>query len=74
MNKVILMGRLVRDPEVRYSQSDNAMAIARYTIAVDRRRSRNDSDENTADFIIVLPLANKVNLLKNIVIRELSYL
>lgn len=51
MNKVILMGRLVRDPEVRYSQSDNAMAIARYTIAVDRRRSRNDSDENTADFI-----------------------
>jgi single-strand DNA-binding protein len=36
MNKVILMGRLTRDPEVRYSQGDNPMAIARYTLAVDR--------------------------------------
>jgi len=51
MNKVILMGRLVKDPEVRYSQGDNTMAIARYTLAVDRRRGRNDGDENTADFI-----------------------
>ena len=50
MNKVILMGRLTRDPEVRYSQGDNAMAIARYTLAVDRRFNRN-GDENTADFI-----------------------
>ena len=50
MNKVILMGRLTRDPEVRYSQGENAMAIARYTIAVDRRFNRN-SDEATADFI-----------------------
>ncbi len=50
MNKVFLMGRLTRDPEVRYSQGENAMAIARYTIAVDRRGSRN-GDENTADFI-----------------------
>ena len=40
MNKVILMGRLTRDPEVRYSQGDNAMAIARYTLAVDRRFNR----------------------------------
>ncbi|MCM1262310.1 MAG: single-stranded DNA-binding protein [Butyrivibrio sp.] len=50
MNKVILMGRLTRDPEVRYSQNENAMAIARYTLAVDRRFNRN-GDENTADFI-----------------------
>lgn len=50
MNKAILMGRLTRDPEVRYSQSDSAMAIARYTLAVDRRFTRNN-DENTADFI-----------------------
>ncbi len=50
MNKVILMGRLTRDPEVRYSQGDNSMAIARYTLAVDRRFNRNN-DENTADFI-----------------------
>lgn len=50
MNKVILMGRLTRDPEVRYSQGESAMAIARYTLAVDRRFNRN-GDENTADFI-----------------------
>ena len=37
MNKVVLMGRLTRDPEVRYSQGENARAIARYTLAVDRR-------------------------------------
>ena len=51
MNKVILMGRLTRDPEVRYSQGDNSMAIARYTLAVDRRFNRNNNDENSADFI-----------------------
>ena len=51
MNKVILMGRLTRDPEVRYSQGDTAMAIARYSIAVDRRGGRNNADGQTADFI-----------------------
>ena len=50
MNKGILMGRLTRDPEVRYSQGDNAMAVARYTLAVDRRFNRNNDDQ-TADFI-----------------------
>ena len=50
MNKVILMGRLTRDPEVRYSQGEQAMAIARYTLAVDRRFKR-DGDQQTADFI-----------------------
>ncbi|MBE5957474.1 MAG: single-stranded DNA-binding protein [Lachnospiraceae bacterium] len=51
MNKVILMGRLTRDPEVRYSQSgDGQLAIARYTLAVDRRFKR-DGDQQTADFI-----------------------
>ena len=49
MNKVILMGRLTRDPDVRYSTGERQMTIARYTLAVDRRR-RNDS-EQTADFI-----------------------
>ena len=50
MNKVILMGRLTRDPEVRYSTSgDNQLAIARYTLAVDRRFKR-DGDQS-ADFI-----------------------
>ena len=49
MNKVILMGRLTRDPEVRYASGDN-LAIARYTLAVDRRFHRDG--EATADFII----------------------
>ena len=49
MNKVILMGRLTRDPEVRYSAGENALAIARYTLAVDRRFHRDG--EATADFI-----------------------
>ena len=52
MNKVILMGRLTRDPDIRYSQS--GMAVARYTLAVDRRFSRNNDnggDQQTADFI-----------------------
>ena len=49
MNKVILMGRLTRDPEVRYSQGESANAVARYTLAVDRRFKR-DGDA-TADFI-----------------------
>jgi single-strand DNA-binding protein len=51
MNKVILMGRLTRDPEVRYSQGENSTAIARYTLAVDRRFRRNNDGEQTADFI-----------------------
>lgn len=50
MNKVILMGRLTRDPEVRYSQGEQATAVARYTLAVDRR-FRRDGDQQTADFI-----------------------
>ena len=45
MNKVILMGRLTRDPEVRYSQGERAMAIARYTLAVDRRGRRSGGDD-----------------------------
>lgn len=50
MNKVILIGRLTRDPDVRYSASDNTMAVAHYTLAVDRRFKR-QGDEQTADFI-----------------------
>ena len=49
MNKVILMGRLTRDPDVRYTQGESPMAIARYTLAVDRRFKR--EGEATADFI-----------------------
>lgn len=49
MNKVILMGRLTRDPEVRYTQGAQSLAIARYTLAVDRRGSK--QGEQSADFI-----------------------
>ena len=53
MNKVILMGRLTRDPDIRYSSGDSSMAIARYTLAVARRFSRRDGGDSsqTADFI-----------------------
>ena len=51
MNKVILMGRLTRDPEVRYSQGERQMAIARYTLAVDRRGRNAAAGEQTADFL-----------------------
>lgn len=49
MNKTILMGRLTKDPEVRYAANDSGMAIVRYTLAVDRRRTGNDGQ--SADFI-----------------------
>lgn len=51
MNKVFLIGRLTRDPEVRYSAGDNAMAVARYTLAVERRGKREDSNGPNTDFI-----------------------
>lgn len=49
MNKVILMGRLSRDPDVRYTQGEEPMAIARFTLAVDRRGRRRDG-EASVDF------------------------
>ena len=51
MNKVILMGRLTRDPEVRYSQGERAMAIARYTLAVDRRGRRGGNGDDSAQTV-----------------------
>ncbi len=53
MNKVILMGRLTRDPEIRYSQGENSTAIAKFSLAVDRRNRRQAeaNGEPTADFI-----------------------
>ena len=73
MNKVILMGRLTRDPEVRYSQGERQMAIARYTLAVDRRGRANTSNgEQTADFIQCVALTVQQSSLRNIFIREQS--
>jgi len=50
MNKVMLMGRLTRDPEIRQTQQENSTEIAKYTLAVDRRASKKDG-EQSADFI-----------------------
>lgn len=50
MNRVILMGRLTRDPNISYSQGGDNMAIARFTLAVDRR-GKKEGNEQTADFI-----------------------
>ena len=52
MNKVILSGRLVRDPEIRYTQTGKA--VASFTLAVNRRFSRNTNQEQTADFIPII--------------------
>ena len=49
MNKVILMGRLTKEPVVRYSQGENTLAVAKYTLAVDRRFKK--ENEQSADFI-----------------------
>ena len=51
MNKVILMGRLTRDPDIRYSAGENSTAVARYTLAVDRRFRRDSDQGQSADFI-----------------------
>lgn len=51
MNKVVLMGRLTKDPDVRYTQDAQPMCIARYTLAVDRR-GKKDGQQN-ADFISI---------------------
>ena len=50
MNKVVLMGRLTRDPEIRYSGGENELAVARFTLAADRRFARKEGGQ-TADFI-----------------------
>jgi single-strand DNA-binding protein len=65
MNKVLLMGRLTRDAEIRYSQGDNSMAVARFTLAVDRRARRDsNSDEQTADFISCVAFSRTAEFLE----------
>ena len=64
MNKVILMGRLTRDPEIRYSQGNDQMAIARYTLAVERRLT--EMVIRPQILLTVLLLAVQQNLLKSI--------
>ena len=51
MNKVVLVGRLTGNPELSYSKGENAVAVGKYIIAVDRRFKSKKEDEQTADFI-----------------------
>lgn len=62
MNKVILSGRLVRDAEVRYSQGNEPMAVAKGTLAVDRRFKK--EGEQSADFINILAFKNRAEFLE----------
>ena len=75
MNRVILMGRLTRDPEVRYTQGERSMAVARYTLAVDRRGARKsqDGNEQTADLLISWHLTEQVSLQRSIFVRGCVY-
>lgn len=63
MNKVILSGRLTRDAEVRYAQGENATAIARVSIACDRR-FRRENDDQTADFISLIAFGKTAEFLE----------
>lgn len=66
MNKVILMGRLTRDPEVRYSQGENgSTAIARYTLAVSRKY-KNQEGNYDADFYLASHLERQGSLQRSI--------
>lgn len=64
MNKTILMGRLTKDPEVKYLQDENSTAMARYTLAVDRRYRRMERQKQI--LFPVLPLGRMLSLQKNI--------
>ena len=63
MNKVILMGRLTRDPDIRQSQGENATTVARYTLAVDRRFRRNGAEQQ-ADFISIVAFGKSAEFIE----------
>ena len=63
MNKIILLGRLTRDPEIRYSQGENSMAIARFTLAVNRRYKRQGEPE--ADFFNCTAFGKQAEFVQN---------
>lgn len=71
MNKCIFMGRLTRDPEIRYTQSEKPVAVVNYTLAVDRRYKR--EGEPSADFINFVAYGQPPNLQKSILRKAPSY-
>ena len=72
MNKVILMGRLTRDPEVRYSSGEKSTAIARYTLAVERRYKK--EGENNADFISCIAFGRQAEVAEKYFVRAMKLL
>lgn len=70
MNKVILIGRLTRDPDVRWSQGQDQKATARYTLAVDRKVKKVDnSEQQTADFISCISFGKTAELIEKYVVK-----
>lgn len=67
MNNVILMGRPVRDPDIRYSQSEQAVAVARFTLAVDRRYKK--ENEQNADFISCVSFGKTAEIIEKYVFQ-----
>ena len=66
MNVVVLVGRLTRDPDIRQSQGESQTVVARYTLAVDRRFSRNNA-EQTADFISMVSFGKTAEFIEKYV-------
>ena len=65
MNKVILLGRMTRDPDVRYTTGENPMAMARFTIAADRKfAKRDDPNAQTADFIPCIAFGKQAEVIE----------
>ena len=69
MNKVILMGRLTRDPDIRWTQGQNQTCMARYTLAVDRRAKKTGENQQTADFISVISFGSQAEFIEKYVKR-----
>ena len=67
MNVVVLVGRLTRDPDIRQSQGDNPTVVARYTLAVDRRFTRNSNSDQTADFISMVSFGKTAEFIEKYV-------
>lgn len=68
MNKVILCGRLVRDPDIRYSQGESSICVARFTLACDRRYKK-ENEQQTADFISCLAFGKTGELIEKYVVK-----
>lgn len=64
MNKVILMGRLTRDPDVRWTQGQNQTCVARYTLAVDRRIKKTNESQQTADYISMVSFGSQAEFIE----------